>query len=253
MAWSLAFALFGAGALVGVAGFAMAGKSVGHLVVLAIVFGFFGLIFGARMARWARWGAREHIQRRHRLAIEANPARPLAAGASNPVAARSFFGAHRRSKPWAHAVMGLGALVVGLMGVLSMLSGGRDGRAVIVGVGGAFLLLWGVYQRLDWRPYLDISAEGIWCRRWGKNRIGFNEFEAVYPRRSGLNHGVVLVARSPDTLGAKLSWFGRLSLRSGDFGGTSAHVGTLTIWTNRLELPSDELLPALQSLIVAPR
>jgi hypothetical protein len=27
---------------------------------------------------------------------------------------------------------------------------------------------WSMFVRFDRRPYLDVSAAGIWCRRWGR-------------------------------------------------------------------------------------
>jgi hypothetical protein len=171
-------------------------------------------------------------------------------GVSGPEAARRFFGVHRRSKRWAYRVMARSAAVVALMGILGSRQDYCDLRVAFIGAAGVLLFCWGVYQRLDNRPYLDISPEGIWCRRWGPERIGFDALKAVYLRKSGLNLGVALVPRAPEALKAELSLRGRLSLRSGDFGVTTAHAGTLTIWANRLDLPAADLLAALQSLVV---
>ena len=74
--------------------------------------------------------------------------------------------------------------------------------------------------------------------------------EGVYPRQNGANIGITLVPRHPAELRRKLSWLGRLALRSGDFGGVSAHQGTLTLWTNRLDLPQKPFLLAVQNEIV---
>ena len=69
-------------------------------------------------------------------------------------------------------------------------------------------------------------------------------------RRNGLLIGVVLVPKNAAELRSRLSWVGRLAQRSGDFGSVSAHVNTLTIWTNRLDLPQRDLVAALQAAIV---
>lgn len=99
-------------------------------------------------------------------------------------------------------------------------------------------------MRLDRRPYLVVSAEGIWCRAWGNQQHGFNEFKAVYPRQNGLQRGVAFVPRSPAEFRHRLSWLARYSFRTGD--GFSAHVGALTLWTTRVGLNRDGLLKALQ-------
>jgi hypothetical protein len=142
---------------------------------------------------------------------------------------------------------------LGLTGVIFVLTYGMslyNGVTPLIylfGAVGVFSTFWGIYLRLDRRPFLDISADGIWCRSWGEQRLRFAEFKAVYPRRYQLNVGVVLVPQKLDELRAKLSWIGRMSL----LGGTAvAHTGTLTLWTSRVDLPQLELLRAVQDEIV---
>jgi hypothetical protein len=115
----------------------------------------------------------------------------------------------------------------------------------------AALVLWGLFLLFDRRPYVDISADGIFCRSWGRLHYRFDLFKAVYPRQGRGQRGVVLVPRAPAELAPTLSWLGRYNLRSGE--NVPAHAGTLTIWTTRIGVDRDTFMRALQSRIVEPR
>jgi hypothetical protein len=249
LGWWLAAGIFGPVIAIAVIGRALEGAHLDLLLTMTGILAVIGLALGFRLGRWSRFGAREQIIARGRQRAEANPAEPLVPQLAGALPPQRFFGRHYRSKRWAHFVILVGGGVLALCALLHR-AYEDDGRPYILGAGGLFVFLWGTYQRLDRRPYLDISPEGIWSRRWGPARVHFNEIKAVYPRRSGRNIGVVLVPRAPQQLKQKLSFIGRLSLRSGDFGGTATHAGTLTIWCNRLDLPPREFLAALQALVI---
>jgi hypothetical protein len=249
--WKVAALLFGA---LGIGGSVATLLNGGPWTLVLVVVGsmvLFGFIAAMRMGAWASFAARNQIIKRRRQQVEANPAMPLALASATPVDVQRFFGPHLRSLHYANWVLKMTALMVAIAGALWW----GDGLSDAVGLLGCIavgLFCWGMFLRLDRRPYLDISPAGIWCRRWGSERVAFSELKAVYPRRNGPNIGITLVPRRLAELRAKLSWFGRLALRSGDFGGVAAHQGTLTIWTNRLDLPQTDFLLAVQGAIVQP-
>jgi hypothetical protein len=248
-AWKVAALLFGALAVGGSVATLVNGAPWTLVLLLIGMLLVFGFAAAFRMGRWARFAARNEIIKRRRQQIEANPALPLAIAPATPVELQRFFGAHRRSLRYSNWVLKMTALLAALDAALWW--GYGPGAYQLVFACTAIIFFgWSMFVRFDRRPYLDISTAGIWCRRWGTERLAFTDVKAVYPRQSGANLGITLVPRRPDELRPKLSWLGRLALRSGDFGGVAAHQGTLTIWTNRLDLPQKPLLLALQSEIV---
>ncbi|MES1185993.1 MAG: hypothetical protein ABUL60_19420 [Myxococcales bacterium] len=251
-AWKVAAFLFGALAIGGSA-VALAKDAPWTQVVLLVgILVVFGFAAAVRMGRWARFGARKQIIARRRQQVEANPAMPLATAPATPVDLKRFFGAHRRSVRYANWVLKMTALIAAIDAALWW-GYGPGAYQIVFACTAVIFFGWSLFVRFDRRPYLDISAAGIWCRRWGAERLAFAELKAVYPRQSGANIGITLVPRRPDQLRPKLSWLGRLALRSGDFGGVAAHQGTLTIWTNRLDLPQKAFLLAVQSEVVRGR
>lgn len=251
-AWKV-FAILFAVLAVGISAIALAKGT--PLANVAAVVGFLtimGFAIAFRMGRLARFGVRNDIIARRRKEVEANPALPLVISPAQPAELQRFFGAHRRSKRYGFWVIKMTALIAAIDAGLWWMDAAEFyvGMFATVAVG---MFFWALYQFIDRRPFLDISAAGIWCRRWGTERIGFEDWKAVYPRRNGGNFGITLVPRQPEQLRRQLSLFGRLALRSGDFGGVAAHQGTLTIWINRLDLPQNELLRAVQAEIVRVR
>jgi hypothetical protein len=248
-AWKAAALLFGVMAVGGAVVTLVKGAPLTQTLLLVGVLVVFGFAAAVRMGRWARFGARNEIIKRQRQRVEANPALPLGMAPATPVELQRFFGPHRRSLRYANWVLTMTALIAAINSGLWW-GYGLSFYVILFGCTALGMLFWSVYLRFDRRPYLDISAAGIWCRRWGSQRLQFDEFKAVYPRRNQANIGITLVPRRPDELRRKLSLMGRLALRSGDFGGVAAHQGTLTIWTNRLDLPQKPFLLAVQSEIV---
>jgi hypothetical protein len=251
-AWKVAALLFGAlavgGSVVALVNDAP-WSQVALLVGVLVVFGFAAAV---RMGRWARFGARNQIIKRRRDQVEANPAMPLAIAPATPVELQRFFGAHRRSVRYANWVLKMTALIAAIDAALWW-GYGPGVYQIVFACAAVIFFGWSMFVRFDRRPYLDISPAGIWCRRWGTERLAFTDLKAVYPRQNGANIGITLVPRHPDQLRPKLSWLGRLALRSGDFGGVAAHQGTLTIWTNRVDLPQKAFLLAVQSEVVRGR
>ena len=172
--------------------------------------------------------------------------KPFPASVSDPP---RFSGPRRRS--WRHGcVVLLGALVIAaVLAALVSWQGRFTMRTTMLAIVDGMLFCWGAFWLLDRRVYFDLSTDGVWCRRWGSKRIAFSEIKSVYPRRRGILVGVVLVPRDPDQLSRQLSWIGRQAFSSGDFGHANPHTNTLTIWTNRLDLPQAEFLLALRAAI----
>jgi hypothetical protein len=207
----------------------------------ALIFGIFWLPIAAVIDRNARWGVRDMLLRRGRDAAERQQqravAQPQATGTSGLV-----LGSYRRTtRYWNRRLLQVAAynaLVALLSTVIS--------RAQLFLVISLPLLLWTLLARFDRRPYLEITAEGIWYRAWGKQRLPFQDFKAAYTRQDRLGEkGVVLIPKDPANLTRKLSLEGRLSMRSGE--NVPAHAGTLTIWTSKVGLDQDLLLRGLQA------
>ena len=214
-----------------------------------IIVGVFGFALALKVARFVRFDARNKILTRNRVRVERDPALPLAPASQSRLEPSQFFGSHRRAHGFAHRLLVL-AGIGHLLAAAYFWGYGLHPVVILIEFLALWLMLWGAYLRFDGRPYLQISAEGLWCRRWGDQWIRFEEFKAVYPRRTPINDGVTLVPRQPGALKPKLSTLGRLALSSGDFGGVAAHTNTLTIWTDRLDLPQTEFLLALQHEIL---
>ena len=219
-------------------------------LVLAVAGGSatFGLAFGYRMAKLGRNEARLRVNKRQWETGAVVPDEPKPIHATVPDI-RRFFGPRRRSWRYGCVVL-VGVLVIAaVLAALVSWHQGFTARTTMLAIVDGILFCLGAVWLLDRRAYFDLSADGVWCRRWGSERIAFAEFKAVYPRRSGILVGVVLVPRNPDELRRRLSWLGRQALRSGDFGGVTTHADTLTIWTTRLDLPHREFLLALRAAI----
>jgi hypothetical protein len=251
-AWKAAALVFGVLAIGGDIAVLLKHSPWSLVLVVTGSLAVFGFVAALRIGRLARFAARNQIIKRRRAQVEANPALPLAPAPATPVELQRFFGPHQRSLRYANWVLKMTAILAAIDAFLWWRSGPGPYQIVF-----AFLVVlffaWSMFLRFDRRPYLDVSAAGLWCRRWGNERLAFTELKAVYPRRNGANIGITLVPRDPAALRRKLSWLGRLALRSGDFGAVAAHQGTLTLWTNRLDLPQKAFLLAVQSEIVRGR
>jgi hypothetical protein len=163
---------------------------------------------------------------------------------SGPRANENCSGSYPRSIRFANKVLARGAALLIMVVALRGLSTNVDWLLPFF----VLLLAWGAFVRFDRRVYLVITAEGIWCRTWGKERHSFSEFKAVYPRQNRLQTGVAFVPWSPAEFRRGLSWRARYSMRTGD--GIPAHVGTLTLWATPFGLNRDRLLVALQAEIL---
>jgi len=238
--------IFAATALVSVVGLLSEGKTVGHVLTVAGFILLLGLIVALRVGVLAKTGARNLVLARQRAAVERNPGAPLTRErpGDNAVA---VYGQYPRTVRYAVSYLKLvgcvDAIVLGLGYTY-----GFSGKVVLLGVAAVLVTLGGVYLLLDRRTYVDISAEGVWCRAWGRRRLAYTDFKAVYPRQNRRLAGVCLVPADLPTLKRKLSWFGRLGLRGG---GVPAHIGTLTLWSTQIGLSRDALLRSLQAEIVA--
>jgi hypothetical protein len=146
---------------------------------------------------------------------------------------------------FANKVLGFGAAALVVAFALHGLNANLDWLLPIF----ALLTAWGAFMRLDRRRYLVISAEGVWCRAWGKELHRFSEFKAVYPRQNRLQRGVAFVPQSPTEFRRSLSWAARYSMRTGD--GIPAHEGTVTLRATRVGLNRDDLLRALSAEILS--
>jgi len=249
--WKAFGLIFAVIILVSVLGLASEGKSLTHLLRAAGLIALLGVIVAFRVGRMAAYGVRTALLQRDRERVEADPAAPLVQPAQMPLVAERFYGVHRRSIRYTHSLM----VRTGGIGVITLALGTWIGVTPLVtflGIVAAGLALWCVYLRLDRRPFLEISAEGLWCRAWGKQRLGFEDFKAVYPRQNRWDRGISLVPRDRERLRRRLSWLGRLQLRSGG-GQMAVHGGTLTLWANRVDLPQADLLRTIQAAIIAPR
>jgi hypothetical protein len=71
LAWQMAAWIFGTVVVIGVIGLASEGAPVEHLLGVAGLLAFIGVVFGFRLGRWARFGARDRIARKRRADIEA--------------------------------------------------------------------------------------------------------------------------------------------------------------------------------------
>jgi hypothetical protein len=221
-------------------------EHVERLPVWLVVYAVLALLVGVRVDGFARFGSRNEILTRNRAAAEKNPRLDLQSGkpihsavlvqTSYPIAA-----AYAR---WLMTVSASGGVLVGALAFVN------PACLYLVPLFAA-LVLWGLFLRFDRRPYVDISADGIFCRSWGRLHYRFDLFKAVYPRQGRGQRGVVLVPRAPAELAPTLSWLGRYNLRSGE--NVPAHAGTLTIWTTRIGVDRDTFMRALQSRIVEPR
>lgn len=250
--WNAFVPVFGVLIVVCVIGLASEGKPLTELLAIAGFLALIGVTFAWRLSGLAAFAVRNEMLQRYRERVEADPAAPLVEPAARPQVPGRFYGVHRRSNRYTHGLMVrtafLGAIVFGLW----RWSGVTPALVVFAGLW-VYLALWCIFLRLDRRPFLELSAEGIWCRAWGTKRLSFADFKAVYPRQNRWDQGLSLVPRDREQLRVKLSWLGRLHLRSGAGGGVAAHVGTLTLWANRVDLPQAELLRAIQGEIVARR
>ncbi len=251
--WKAFGLIFGVTIAVSMIGLASEGKSLTQVLTAAGLIALVGVVVALRAGRIAAYEVRIAVLQRNRQRVEANPAAPLVHSHVKPPAEGRFYGVYRRSNRYTYSLMVRTAIIGGLTLGLYLWIGFTPIVALAAG-GVAVLALWCIYLRLDRRPFLDISAEGIWCRAWGKQRLGYGDFKAVYPRQSRWDRGITLVPRDRELLRRRLSWLGRASLRQGGGGwGGPAHVGTLTLWANRLDLPQAELLRAVQAEIVARR
>lgn len=251
--WKTFGLIFGVLIVICTIGLASEGKSLTQALTVAGVIALMGLVVTLWMLVLVKYGVRIAVLQRNRERVEADPAAPLVHPPVKPQAPGRFYGVYRRSDRYTYSLMVrtafIGALTFGLYS--------WKGLTPMVALFASFvagLALWCVYLLLDRRPFLDISAEGIWCRSWGEQRLSYGDFKAVYPRQNRWDRGITLVPRDRELLRRRLSWFGRAALRGGGGGwGGPAHVGTLTLWTNRVDLPQTELLRAVQAEIVARR
>lgn len=204
----------------------------------ALLFGVFWLTIGAIIDRNARFGTRDMLLRRVRDAAERQP--PIAARAQVHGDDELEFRNYTRTTRYWNLVLVRVVAATALVALLTLLNPRAQLFLVIL----APVVLWALIARFDRRPYLNVSPEGIWCRAWGKHLLAFNDFKAAYPRQNRMgDQGVVLVPYNAATLAPKLSWEGRLALRSGE--SVPAHAGTLTIWTSKVGLDRDALLRGL--------
>jgi hypothetical protein len=218
-------------------------EHVARLPVWLVVYGMIAFVVGVQVDRLARFGSRNEILSRNRAAAEKNPRLDLQSGKPSPPAVLVQT-SYRIAASYATWVM-----------TLSCSGGVLTGALAAVNPSCAYLLplfaalaLWGLFLRFDRRTYVDISADGIFCRSWGPLHYRFDLFKAVYPRQGRGQRGVVLVPRSPAELAPTLSWLGRYNLRSGE--NVPAHAGTLTLWTTRIGVDRDTFMHGLQSRIV---
>jgi hypothetical protein len=214
---------------------------------------FFGVLLAFRVGRLAKVGARNMVLARNRARIEANPALGLSKAAREGAALPArYFGTHKRSIRHACTVLGLSGVGFVLVGGLAYWydTNGYEFSPIVAMLGVAFvgIAIYGLYMIADRRVYLELSAEGIWCRAWGKERFPFSQFKAVYGRQRNIQHGVVFVPRNPDEFRKRLSFWTGLYFRSG--GGVKAHARTVTLWTTQVDLPRDALLREVQSAVV---
>lgn len=207
----------------------------------ALIFGVFWLLIAAIIDRNASFGVRDMLLRRVRDDAEREQQR----GAIQPLTVGDgglLLGSYRRTtRYWNRALLQIAAYNVFVAVLMTFIS-----RAQFFLVISLPLLLWALVARFDRRPYLEITAEGIWCRAWGKPRLAFQDLKAAYARRNSLGEqGVVLIPKDAAALAPKLSLNGRLLLRSGE--NVPAHAGTLTIWTSKVGLDQGSLLRGLQA------
>jgi hypothetical protein len=218
-------------------------EHVARLPMWLIVWAMVAFVVGLQVDRFARFGSRNEILVRNRAAAEKNPRLDHQTGkpsgsfvlvqASYPIAASYA--------SWVMTISVSGGVLVGALAILN------PDCLLFLPFFGA-LTLWGLFLRLDRRPYVAISADDIFCRSWGPLHYRFDLFKAVYPREGRHQSGVVLVPRAPAELARTLSWLGRYNLRSGE--NVPAHAGTLTIWTTKIGVDRDAFLRGLQSRIV---
>ena len=238
----------------------VAGKRSDHtpvalepMLLVAGMLTVFGVALAFRIGRLAKVGARNMVLARNRARAEANPAEGLPqaprAGATAPA---RYWGTYKRSLRYAFRVLGLSGVALAVIAGTAYWYdvNGYEFSPVIAMLGAALvgIVLHGLYMIVDRRVYLELSAEGVWCRAWGKERIAFNQFKAVYPRQRSLQRGVVFVPRDPDAYRTHLSFWTRLTFRSG--GGVQAHARTVTLWTTQVDLPRDALLREVQAQVV---
>jgi hypothetical protein len=255
-AWArnLVFALFGVVTAIGLVGDwlthdRLTEEQLTHSLQLGGILLLFGLVVAFRLSRFAALGAYDFLVRRQREAAERHPDRDLTsrpAGGVTP--ALTFgFGSYQRSISFGNRVLLLALLCNGLLGGLIVARPQRVWMAPFI----AAILVLALYKRFDRRPFLDISAEGIWCRAWGPRRHPFSTFKAVYPGESRMKSGVIFVPRSVAELKRTLPWMARYALRAGD--GVPANAGTLAIWTTEVALDRDTFMREMQARILAAR
>jgi hypothetical protein len=218
-----------------------------HALVLLGLLTLFGLVFAFRVSRFAGFGAYNFLVRRRREAAEHHPEMDLTsppAGAVTP--ALTFgFGSFQRSISFGNRLLLLALLANGVLGGLIAMRPERSWMAPFL----VFVLAIALYKRFDRRPFLDVSAEGIWCRAWGPRRQPFSAFKAVYPGESRMKSGVIFVPRSVAELKRTLPWMARYTLRAGD--GVPANAGTLAIWTTEVTIDRDRFMREMQARILA--
>ncbi|MEO8980769.1 MAG: hypothetical protein ABI548_14435 [Polyangiaceae bacterium] len=215
----------------------------------------FGVVIVFRVGRFAHVGARNLVLARNRARAEANPAQglPKTAPGAAAVPAR-YFGTYRRSLRYACTVLGISGVGFVIFGSLAYWydTNGYEFNPMVVMLGAAFvgIAIYGLYMVVDRRAYLELSADGIWCRAWGKERFPFSHFKTVYARQRQLQRGIVFVPRNPEEFQKKLSVGARLMFRNGGGGGVQAHARTVTLWTTQVDVPRDALLREVQAAVV---
>jgi len=220
-----------------------------HALTLGGLLTLFGLVFAYRLSRFAGFGAYDFLVRRQREAAERHPEKDLTSAPPGGVtpALTSGFGSYQRATAFGNRVVLLALFANGALGGVMVMRPHLMWMAPIM----AFVLVGAIYKRLDRRPFLDVSAEGIWCRAWGPRRQPFSAFKAVYPGETRLKSGVIFVPRSVAALKRTLPWTARYALRAGD--GVPANAGTLAIWTTEVALDRDTFMREMQARIVAAR
>ncbi len=224
-----------------------------QLLGVSCVLLLFGVALAFRIGRLAKADARNRVLARNRARVEANPAQGLTEAArAGAVLPARYFGSHKRSIRHACKVLGLSGAGMAVTGCMAYWydANGYAFNPIVAILGAAFVgtSLYGLYMIGDRRVYLELSAEGIWCRAWSNERFPLAQFKAVYGRQRRIQRGVVFVPRNPEDFRKKLSFWTRLYFRSG--GGVRAHAGTVTLWTTQVDLPRDALLREVQAAVV---
>lgn len=247
--WKVFGVLLGPIALVSVAGLLSEGKELSHALGAGGLILLMGAAVAFRMAQLNKASVRDMVLAKQRAFVEQNPGVPMTCGPAVHSAV-ALYGQYPRTVKYALNYLKLVALLNALVAWLGY-NYGVTGGLLILGFCGVIATLAGLYMLADRRVYVDISAEGVWCRAWGPTRLAYTDFKAVYPRQKQRLIGVALVPQDLAALKRKLSWFGRLALRnSGSSMVGTAHVGTLSIWSVQLGLSQAALLSGLQAEIV---